>query len=77
MGHSNISMTLNCYAPATFHSAHEEMDRLKAKAEINVVNTEKTEAAAYVADRYFTTSSTIFDRENTRGYKSICEVLPI
>ena len=30
-----------------------------------------------VVDRYFTTSSTTFDRENTRGYKSICEVLPI
>ena len=46
MGHSNIIMTLNYYAHATFHSAQEEMDRLEAKAEINVVNTEKTEAAA-------------------------------
>lgn len=46
MGHSNIIMTLNYYAHATFHSAQEEMDRLEAKTEINVVNTEKTEAAA-------------------------------
>ena len=46
MGHSNIIMTLNYYAHATFHSAQEEMDRLEAKAEIKVVNTEKTEAAA-------------------------------
>ena len=46
MGHSNIIMTLNYYAHATFHSAQEEMDRLEAKTEIKVVNTEKTEAAA-------------------------------
>ena len=46
MGHSNINMTLNYYAHATFHSAQEEMDRLEAKTEIKVVNTEKTEAAA-------------------------------
>lgn len=46
MDHSNIIMTLNYYAHATFHSAQEEMDRLEAKTEINVVNTEKTEAAA-------------------------------
>lgn len=29
-----------------------------------------------VVDRYFTISSTTFDRENTRGYKSICELFP-
>ena len=46
MGHANIVMTLNYYAHATFHSAQEEMDRLEAKAEIKVVNTEKIEAAA-------------------------------
>ncbi len=46
MGHSNIIMTLNYYAHATFHSAREEMDRLEAKAEIKVVNTEKPETAA-------------------------------
>lgn len=32
MGHANIVMTLNYYAHATFHSAHEEMERLQAKA---------------------------------------------
>ena len=32
MGHSNINMTLNYYAHATFHSAQEEMERLQAKA---------------------------------------------
>ena len=37
---------VNYYAHATFHSAQEEMDRLEAKSEIKVVNTEKTEAAA-------------------------------
>jgi hypothetical protein len=46
MGHANIVMTLNYYAHTTFHSAQEEMDRLEAKAEIKVVNTEKIEAAA-------------------------------
>lgn len=46
MGHANIVMTLNYYAHDTFHSAQEKMDRLEAKAEIKVVNTEKVEAAA-------------------------------
>ena len=39
-------VAVNYYAHATFHSAQEEMDRLEAKAEIKVVNTEKVEAAA-------------------------------
>ena len=33
MGHSNIVMTLNYYAHATFHSAQEEMVRLQAKSQ--------------------------------------------
>ena len=33
MGHSNIVMTLNYYAHATFHSAQEEMERLQAKSQ--------------------------------------------
>jgi len=33
MGHSNIVMTLNYYAHATFHSAQEEMERLQAQAQ--------------------------------------------
>ena len=36
MGHSNIVMTLNYYAHATFHSAQEEMERLQAKAKTTV-----------------------------------------
>ena len=46
MGHSNIIMTLNYYAHATFHFTQEEINRLEAKAEIKVVNTEKSEADA-------------------------------
>lgn len=37
----------------------------------------ETRNCRLVVGRYFTTSSTTFDRENTRGYESICEVLPI
>lgn len=43
MGHANITMTLNYYAHATFHSAQAEMARLEAaKAEKAVEAAETT-----------------------------------
>ena len=49
MGHANIVMTLNYYAHATFHSAQAEMERLKAKPETTVENTEGTTEEAKAA----------------------------
>lgn len=48
MGHSNIVMTLNYYAHATFHSAQEEMERLQTKAQPTAASTAeaKTQPAA-------------------------------
>ena len=49
MGHANIVMTLNYYAHATFHSAQAVMERLEAKPETTVENTEETTEAAKAA----------------------------
>ena len=49
MGHANIVMTLNYYAHATFHSAQAEMERLEAKPETTVENTEETTEEAKAA----------------------------
>ena len=48
MGHSNVIMTLNYYAHATFHSAQEEMERLQAKAKTTIEA--KPEATAQSAE---------------------------
>ena len=42
-------MTLNYYAHATFHSAQAEMERLEAKPETTVENTEETTEEAKAA----------------------------
>lgn len=52
MGHSNIVMTLNYYAHATFLSAQEEMERLQAKAQT-------TAARSYGLYRHIRTSNEI------------------
>ncbi len=47
MGHSNIVMTLNYYAHATFHSAQEEMERLASQ----VTDRRRSQRAACVRER--------------------------